>query len=435
MALILKNATFVDWESLEFTDTNLLVQEGEKGGVTFIKNLDSENISTDDDIIDCSGKLVTKSFGVGHIHVYSALARGMPPPAKTPENFPEILEYIWWTLDRCMDKETIEASALATAMACAKNGATFAIDHHASPNYIKDSLDIISKAFEKVGVGHLLCYEVTDRGGLDKAQLGIEENENHLKRKQGLVGMHASFTVGNDTMKKVKEITERYNSGVHVHVAEGIYDQQHCMENYNKRVVERLNDYGFLNSPKTILVHCLHIDNNERNILKNTNANVVQNTESNLKNKVGYFVSHGLDENRILLGTDGMHTDMLQSSKAAFFVGQGYDKIDAGLAYKRFRNIHRYIDKNGLEGDGENNLVVLDYDAPTPVNKDNFLGHFTIGLKSNHVQHVISNGKLIVKDRILQTIDEKETLNFTKEQTKRLWAEMEKINKNRKINT
>ena len=118
---------------------------------------------------------MTKSFAVGHHHVYSALARGMGAPKKNPENFVEILEYIWWTLDKCLDEEMIEYSALTTAIACAKAGSTFVIDHHASPFAVKNSMEIIGKAFDKVGVSHLLCYEISDRDGLEIAEQGLEE--------------------------------------------------------------------------------------------------------------------------------------------------------------------------------------------------------------------------------------------------------------------
>ncbi len=128
--ILLKNATYIDWKTLEFKNTNILVEEGLKGKIQFIDNTESFK---EDETIDCKGKLVTKSFGVGHHHVYSALARGMGAPKKNPENFYEILEYVWWTLDKALDKDMIEASALTTAIACAKAGSTFVIDHHASP--------------------------------------------------------------------------------------------------------------------------------------------------------------------------------------------------------------------------------------------------------------------------------------------------------------
>lgn len=424
MAIILKNATFINWETLEFSATDILVEEGEGKLLKFFKGSDQIQVGSHDETINCSGKYVTKSFAVGHHHVYSALARGMPAPAKSPENFREILQYIWWNLDKALDKESIEASALATAMACAKAGATFVIDHHASPNCIEGSLEIIAKAFEKVGVSHLLCYEITDRDGSERAEKGLAENENHLKSYQGLVGLHASFTVGDETMKKAALLMEKYNSGVHIHVAEDLYDQKHCMEHHGKRVVERLDDSGLLSSSKTILVHGLHLSETERKIISESKAWMVQNMESNLKNKVGYFNGEGLDSNRIMPGTDGMHSDMLQSAKAAFFAGQKFDNINYASAYQRFRNVHRYLSANGFKGDSENNLVVLDYDSPTPFNQENFLGHFIFGLRSNHVQHVISNGKLIVKDRALQNIDEQEALRFTQEQAERLWKKL-----------
>jgi len=127
----------------------------------------------------------------------------------------------------------------------------------------------------------------------------------------------------------------------------------------------------YLTPLKTILAHCLHIDENERNIIRNSPAFVVQNTESNLNNNVGYFNSRSLGDN-IMLGTDGMHSNMLRSAQAAYFVGQGKDEIDFLTSYYRIRKVHNYLSTNNFSGDGENNLVVLDYDTPTEINEDNF---------------------------------------------------------------
>ena len=216
----------------------------------------------------------------------------------------------------------------------------------------------------------------------------------------------------------------RLNSGIHIHVAEDLYDQDFCLRNYGKRVVGRLNESGALNSSKTILGHCLHLDENEKDIIRNSPCWVVQNTESNLNNNVGYFNSQNLGSN-IMLGTDGMHSDMLQSAKAAFLTGQGFDSITYNSAYQRFRNVHRYISENNFKGDSENNLVVLDYKTPTEINQDNFCGHFIYGLNSSHVRDVISNGKLIVKNRQIQTVNESEILKVSKECASRLWKKMQ----------
>ncbi|RLD47912.1 MAG: amidohydrolase, partial [Bacteroidetes bacterium] len=163
--ILLKNARFIDWQTLDLKKTDILVEEGKNGKISFSDNIENKNA----ELIDCTGKIVTKSFAVGHHHIYSALARGMGAPKKNPENFYEILKYVWWTLDKALDKDMIEASALSMAIACAKAGSTFAIDHHASPNFIEGSLDVIAEAFERVGVSHLLAYEITDRDGQEKA--------------------------------------------------------------------------------------------------------------------------------------------------------------------------------------------------------------------------------------------------------------------------
>ncbi len=423
MSLILKNSCFIDWESLSFTNTHVKVEEGKDGSIMFYDNFEEIPLSPEDEIIDCQGKYVTKSFAVGHHHAYSALARGMPASPKTPSGFLQILHYIWWNIDKALDREMIEASAYATAIACARAGSTFVIDHHSSPNYIHGSLQTIADAFEKVGVSHLLCYEISNRDGTEKAMHGLKENSDYLEKYQGLVGLHASFTLEESTLQRAVELMREKDSGIHIHVAEDKYDQEHSLHHFKKRVIERLNDAGVLDSSKTILAHCLHINENERDIINKSPVHVVQNTESNLNNKVGFFNSKGLG-NRIMLGTDGMHSDMIRSAQASYFVGQSNDQVDLMSTYKRLREAHNYLSLNKFSGDGKNNLLVLDYKPPTVFDENNFFGHFIFGLTSDHVQHVISNGKLIVKDKIIQTVNEDEVLEFAREQSTRLWSRL-----------
>jgi cytosine/adenosine deaminase-related metal-dependent hydrolase len=425
MSILLKNATYIDWKTLEFSSKNLLVS-CETADIRFVDNNSRLQDQSDIEVIDCTGKLVTRSFAVGHHHAYSALARGMNPPRKKPGNFYEILQYVWWTLDKCLDREMIEYSALVTAMACAKAGSAFVIDHHASPFAIAGSLETIAGAFERVGVSHLLCYEISDRDGAEISREGIEETESYLRNHQGLVGLHASFTIGNDTLSRAVELMNRFNTGVHIHVAEDMHDQDFCLRKYGKRVIVRLHESGIMNSSKTILGHCIHIDDNEKDIIRNSPCWVVQNSESNMNNNVGFFSGEHLGSN-IMLGTDGMHSDMLRSAKAAFFAGQGSEIMTYQLAYQRLRNVNRYLSENKFTGDRDNNLVVLDYDTPTEINQNNFFSHFIFGIDSSHVRDVISGGRLIVKDRKILTVNESEILEASKECGKRLWEKMGKV--------
>ena len=425
MTLYLKDATFLDWQSLEIKQTHLAVKEGSQNGFSFLTALPSaDTVTPQDRVIDCAGKLVTKSFGCGHHHIYSTLARGMPPPRKIPANFAEILQYVWWHIDKRLDLEMIEASALASAVYCAKNGVTFIIDHHASPFAIKDSLSTIAKAFDRVGVAHMLCYEISDRDGEAPREEGLAETDAFLAAGyQGHVGLHASFTVGEELLKKAIALANKHNTGLHMHVAEDRADQEDALAKYGKRVVERLQDAGALELKKSIFPHCIHLSDREEELVRQSGVWVAQNTESNQNNNVGLAGYAHLTDN-VMLGTDGMHCDMLRSAQAAFLVGQATEGIGFDGIYQRFRNVHRYTRECGAQGDADNNLVILDYDAPTKLTTNNFLGHFVYGLDARHVATVICQGRVIVENQQVTTVDEGDVLAFAREMGEKLWDKM-----------
>ena len=425
MTLYLKNATFLDWQSLEIKRTHLAVEEGSQNGITLPTTLPSEDtMAREDRVIDCAGKLVTKSFGCGHHHIYSTLARGMPAPPKIPANFTEILQYVWWHIDKRLDLEMIEASALASAIYCAKSGVTFVVDHHASPMAIKGSLSVIAQAFDRVGIAHLLCYEISDRDGEAPREEGLAETDNFLAAgSQGHVGLHASFTVGDELLKKAVALAKKHDSGLHVHVAEDRADQKDALAKYGLRVVERFERAGALELKKSIFAHCIHLTDREKSLLRESGVWVVQNVESNQNNNVG-VAGYTLLTDNVMLGTDGMHCDMLRSAKAAFLVGQSTEGIGFDGIYRRFRNVHRYAQAFDFRGDGDNNIVILDYDSPTEVTSDNFLGHFVYGIDARHVETVICRGRVIVENHRVTTVDENEVLTFASEMGKKLWDKM-----------
>lgn len=425
MTIYLKDAKFIDWQNFKISSTNLAVEAGPKGSISLSSTIPGvDTLNSEDSIIDCQGKFVTKAFGCGHHHIYSTLARGMPAPRTSPTNFPEILEYVWWHIDKRLDLEMIEASALASAIYCAKSGVTFCIDHHASPFAIDGSLEIIAKAFDRVGISHMLCYEMSDRDGEKIREQGLAETDAFLASgRPGHVGLHACFTVGEKLLSDSIALANKYNTGLHIHVAEDKSDQAHSEATYGKRVVERLHDAGALDLSKSILGHCIHLSDNEKKLLKNSGVWVVQNVESNLNNNVG-LGSYGELAEQMMLGVDGMHCDMLRSAKAAFLSGQATEGIGFDTIYDRFRNVHRYIESTATAGDGDNNLVILDYDTPTELTEDNFLGHFVYGIDTRHVETVIGKGKVLVENRKITTVDEKEVLKHAREMGKKLWDKL-----------
>jgi cytosine/adenosine deaminase-related metal-dependent hydrolase len=153
-----------------------------------------------DEKLDAGGKYLMPGNICAHTHFYGAFARGMAIPGKAPRDFPEILRKLWWPLDKALTEDDVRYSALVCLVDAIKHGTTTLVDHHASPNAIAGSLDAIANAVEQAGLRAVLCYEVTDRDGQEKAQAGIEENLRFLERTrdghvaggliQGTFGLH-----------------------------------------------------------------------------------------------------------------------------------------------------------------------------------------------------------------------------------------------------
>jgi len=421
--ILLENIHYIDWNTFEISNGNLLVEEGINKGIKFVNDEEITQLPQGYQRIDGTGKYAIKSFVNAHHHAYSALAPGMPLPEEAPQNFLEILEKIWWKLDKALTKEMVEISAATTAINSAKNGVSFVIDHHASPFSISGSLSDMAKQFEKIGLNHLLCYEISDRDGEAIRDEGLEETENYLKSHQGLVGLHAAFTLSDDSLEKAQKLAEKYQSGVHIHVAEDAYDQEFNLEKYDKRVIDRLAGFGLLNFDKTILAHCIYIDKNERKRIADSKAWVVQNPESNMNNQVGFFNSDQL-ENKSMLGTDGMHSNMIRSTQSAFFAGLGKDNIDIPMAYNRLRNAHHYLNANNFNGDSENNLSIFEFNAPTPLSQSNFFGHFFYAFENRQIDSLIVNGKLVMKNKVVLNVDEPLLMKEAQKLAQALWKKL-----------
>lgn len=242
---------------------------------------------------------ITPGLVCAHHHLYSALARGMPPPPRTPRSFQEILELVWWRLDRALDLEMIRWSAKLGALEALERGTTAILDHHASPEAIEGSLSVIAEACAEVGVRLSACYEVTDRNGEEGARRGLAENERYLAGGgKGYVGAHAAFTLSEETLEAVADLAERCGVGVHIHVAEGPEDLD-----AGKRL-EKLTGDDWL------LAHCVHLD-------RDLPGTIVHNPLSNMNNGVGY-ARPARRENRIVLGTDGIGGDMIETFRIAY---------------------------------------------------------------------------------------------------------------------
>lgn len=395
-------------------------------------------------VINAHGKLIMPAFINAHHHIYSALARGLALPNYNPTNFNEILEGMWFYLDNNLNRNSVWASAVATYMACIENGVTTIFDHHASYGETGGSLSVIGDVAKEFGVRSCLCYEVSDRNGQEAMEAAVAENVRFGKEVKAtnpedielaaMFGLHASFTLSPATLDYVrKQNTDAL--GYHIHVAEGISDEEDSLAKYGKRVVNRLYDEGIL-GPTTITGHCIHIDAEELSILKKTDTMVVHNPESNMGNAVGApdiltMTKAGL---RVGLGTDGYTSDMLESYKVANCLvkhrsglpNQGWVEIPTMLfdtnrkMAEQFFNITTGILTPGAAAD----VIVMDYEPPTRLTADNINGHLLFGANGMNVVTTISNGVVRYQDRQWQGLDKQALLGEVREIAEELWHQL-----------
>ena len=393
----------------------------------------------DAESVDCSGKLVMPGFICAHHHFYSTMARGMAPPGEPASNFVEILERLWWKLDMALDEEDVLLSAQIPLIECIRNGTTTIIDHHASPSYRDGSLDLIEQAVREAGLRASLCYEVSDR---NKKGAGIAENERFINKiGQGdgqiaaMMGLHASFTLSDETLDRCVGIADDAGVGCHIHVAEGIADREDALENYGIPTVHRLHEHG-LTGEKSIFVHCVHIDSGEMEILADTDTIVAHNPESNMNNAVGVPPVLDLIQRGVLvgLGTDGMASDMLSQMRVAYLLHR-LEQQDPRVA---FAEAPQMLLENNAEiaerqfglrlgeiAEGRPaDMAILDYHPPTPLDEGNFLGHLIFGLTDATVDTTVCRGQILMQDKQILVLDEDRIAARCRELAPKMWTRL-----------
>ncbi len=391
------------------------------------------------ELFDLDGNFLIPGFINTHMHLYSTFARGFGFNGASPYTFQEILEQIWWKLDKLLTtEEEIYYSALVPAIEGLKAGTTTIIDHHASFGLIDSSLDIVEKALKDAQIRGVLAYETSDRWGESLSKKSIQENIRYIKKNKNedffnaLFGLHASFTLEDSTLESVGEIGKSLGVGFHIHVAEGIEDVEHALKTNGVRTIERLNKFGILKE-ETLAVHCININEKEMDILKETKTTVIHNPESNMNNGVGVAPILEMDKKGIMigLGTDGYTPSMIESVKVAHILPKlAYKdpRVGSDLAYRmlfennpkianRFFKAKVGVIERGAYGD----LVILDYKPPTEVNDKNFYFHLIFGMRENSVKDVFVHGKQLVSDHHLKELDEKEISIKSQEVAKRFW--------------
>ena len=425
-----------------YYEKGAVVVEGERI-VAVGNDCDIRSEYPDAEYIDTEGRVIMPGFINAHEHIYSAYARGLNIPGEPAKNFLEILDKIWWHIDRRLTLENTYYSALVVYLESIRNGVTFVSDHHASYGSVLGSLFQIGKAAKELNIRTCLAYEISDREGEELRDESIKENIDWLKYVEeenksdssrmlnGMVGMHASFTLSDETLAKCREANTR-NAGYHIHVAEGVYDEQHCEEHYGISVIERLYQQGILGKD-TVLGHCIHINEKDMDIIKDTGSMVVYNPESNMANAVGAPNVIGMLDKNILvgLGTDGYTNDMMESLKVANLLqkhrrglpDRGFVEA-SNLLFENNAKIANNIIKDivGVLSPGAlADIIIVDYSPFTDMNESNIDGHIMFGIQGYMTDSVMINGKMIMQKGKMLYVDEEEIKRKSRESARKLW--------------
>jgi len=441
--MLITNATLVTWEKENHILENyaILIENDRIREIGTTQALTTKY--PNEEKLDASGQYVMPGNICAHTHFYGAYARGMVIPGPAPKDFPEILQKLWWPLDRSLDAESIQYSVLPCLVDAIRHGTTTLIDHHASPNAIDGSLDIIANELENAGLRAVLCYEVTDRDGDAKMKAGIRENVRFINRMKspllaGTFGLHASLTLSDSSLNLCRQSVPD-NIGFHVHTAEHESDEYDSLNKSGVRVIDRLHKHGIL-GPKTITAHGVHFDAREMQILAETGTWLSHQPRSNMNNGVGVAPIESMMRAgiKVCLGNDGFSNAMWEEWKAAYLLHKvhhrdprrmgGYDVTqmaiynNAALADIFFPSatIGQLIP--GAFAD----IIFVNYIPNTPLTTGNLPWHIIFGFQQSMVTTTIVAGKVLMKDRELLTLDEEEIGAKAREIAPKVWERYQK---------
>lgn len=396
-----------------------------------------------EEIMDAQGQYLMPGNICAHTHFYGAYSRGMAIPGAAPDVFQTILEKLWWPLDKSLSLEDVNNSTLVCLADAIHHGTTTLVDHHASPNAIEGSLDEIEKAVNQAGLRAVLCYEVTDRDGKEKALAGIHENVRMINKCAhypqttskiaAMFGLHASLTLSDETLETCRKETPS-KTGFHIHVAEHEVDEYDSIAKSGTRIIDRLQRYNIL-GPRTIAAHAVHVDAKEIQLLAETQTWVSHQPRSNMNNGVGLgnvesFMRAGV---KVGLGNDGFSNAMWEEWKAAYLGHKlvnrdprrmnGMDVVqmavynNAELAEVFFPGAPIGSIVPGARAD----LILVDYHPYTDLNAGNIPWHILFGFNESMITTTMVDGKILMKDRKLLTLNEEEISEKGRELSAKVW--------------
>jgi putative selenium metabolism protein SsnA len=445
--MIIKNALIVTWGNPNkiIPFGFIAIKDGKV--VNYGPTFDEKSVPKNEEIVDAGGQFVMPGNICTHTHFYGAFARGMATMGTPAQDFVEILEKLWWPLDKALDLEDVYYSAMVCIIDAIKHGTTTLFDHHASQEHISGSLDAIASAVLESGIRADLCYEVSDREGISATKEAIKENvlfyEKCQKSKDGLLnshfGLHASMTISEKTIAACRDAAPK-EIGFHLHVAEAASDEYDSLDKYGMRIVERLEKNELLNN-KSIIAHGVHMDLHEMELLAKHKCWLSTQPRSNMNNAVGMSQIEGMLRMGIsvCLGNDGFSNAMWEEWKSCYLGHKLWNRdprrmpadLLAKIAIENNSDLATQSFNSGrigkIEKGAQADLIFVEYHPYTEVNPGNLPWHIVFGFHESMITSTMVAGKFLMKDRKLTTIDERKIMPVAYEKSQLVWKKYQYI--------
>ncbi|MBT3251570.1 MAG: amidohydrolase family protein [Candidatus Marinimicrobia bacterium] len=435
---LFKNLTIINpiGESKLNLNTSIV---SEDGIITEIGSQHSD-LSNYQSVFDMGGKYVLPGMINAHNHLYSSLALGMPAPRIKPVNFVEKLQQVWWKLDLALDDASTHASFQVGLMSALESGVTTIMDHHSSQNYIDGSIDHLVKVADKFGIRIGTAIETSDRNGKKIFESALQENINSIEKYRSnpfvhpMMGLHASFTLSDNSLSTIcNHLNEIDNPGIHIHVAEDRADHKDAVKRGYRSVIDRLNSAGIINKD-SLLIHGIHLEPEDIEIIKSKGAFLVHCPTSNAGNRVGKLSAKTLGILPVALGTDGKQANMLNEVNQAEIIRSSHLKgPDKNIDYPNllFNNNSEMVSRlfnqkiGRIEIGYQADLVMYEYNPNTELNESNIMSHVFGGFASP--SDVITRGKFRIRDFEFVDINKEDVLANACQESVKLWKKIEKI--------
>lgn len=420
--LVLAGGTVVDIHPPRVVPADVLVEGGVVAQVGGAMPADAPRV-------DAGGCIVTPAFVVAHTHMYMALTTGMPPPPSPPRTLADELQWVWWTLDKALDDELVHTSALVAAASAAKAGAAIVVDLHSSPRAIDGALDRVEAALDEVGIRGVLAYETSDREGRARRDAALKENKRFLEkvragttRHRALVGAHAMLSLNDDTLDALRELADDHGVGIHMHVAEDMTDHLDAERTRKTSLASRLERIGLARAG-SVIAHALQLETADVDAIMQAGGTIATTPRSNMRSGVGIFSRSGP---RVALGTDGVDGDVLAEARAYHLRHTEAKDDRAAETGMRIAAAQELAGSASRVVPGAPaNLTVLDYAPMTPLTASNLLDHVARALSSAHVRDTMVDGRFVLRDRKLVSVDERELVLRARAAASRLWERMQ----------